>query len=305
MHVHRLFAPSFGAHLADRLEERQRLECRPPCRRSRPGSVGAARALADALWISSVYVRDHLHGAAQVVARRSFSSHCGRSGRWDVAVAAGLAAQEALVMAEVQIGLGAVFGDEDSPCWNGTHGPRIDIDVGSSLIIVDGQPRDSRIAAEARRGDAFTQRRHHAAGNENKTGLRDVGIWFFMLQVSVFYGKYAQPRIRARQPSAAAGQAMPLRQGRRARRAGFADPQALVGETGLEFAGHGPRSVRRGITPQLDADQACSFTCACLHRAAYPRRAAAAHACRHPPPWDRTHIDPHSPEPPRAGSARQ
>jgi len=46
----------------------------------------------------------------------------------------------------------------------------------------------------------------HAARNENKTGLRDVAGLVFMLQVSVIFTGIRAARIRARQPSAAAGQ---------------------------------------------------------------------------------------------------
>ena len=45
----------------------------------------------------------------------------------------GGAAGEALVVTEVEVGLGAVVGDEHLAVLIGAHGPRVDIEVGIEL----------------------------------------------------------------------------------------------------------------------------------------------------------------------------
>ena len=43
-------------------------------------------------------------------------------------------AGEALVVAEVEVGLGAVVGDEHLAVLIGAHGPRIDVEIGIELL---------------------------------------------------------------------------------------------------------------------------------------------------------------------------
>ena len=79
-------------------------------------------------------VRDHLHGGAEIFAAPLAPDH----GRIDApggdAVAAPRGdAGEALVMAEIEIGLGAVVGDIDLAVLIGAHRPRIDIEIGVEL----------------------------------------------------------------------------------------------------------------------------------------------------------------------------
>ena len=50
---------------------------------------------------------------------------------------------EALVVAQVQVGLGAVVGDEDFAVLVGRHGARIDVDVRVELEHRDREARDS------------------------------------------------------------------------------------------------------------------------------------------------------------------
>ena len=44
---------------------------------------------------------------------------------------------EALVVAEVEVGFGAVVGDEDLAVLEGRHGPGIDVEVGVELHQID------------------------------------------------------------------------------------------------------------------------------------------------------------------------
>jgi hypothetical protein len=99
-------------------------------------------------------VRDDLHRLAQVVAAALLLQH----GLVDLAggEVVGLLhprGDEALVVAQVQVGLGAVVGDEHLAVLERGHRARVHVDVGSSLMRVTLRPRDSRIAA--READAM------------------------------------------------------------------------------------------------------------------------------------------------------
>jgi len=50
---------------------------------------------------------------------------------------------EALVVAQVEVGLGSIVGDEDLAVLEGRHGARIDVEVGSNFIMLILMPRAS------------------------------------------------------------------------------------------------------------------------------------------------------------------
>ena len=70
---------------------------------------------------------------------------------------------EALVVAQVQIGLGAVVGDEDLAVLERAHGARVHVQVGVELLKRDPQPPALQQAADGGRPDALAQGRNHAA----------------------------------------------------------------------------------------------------------------------------------------------
>ena len=65
--------------------------------------------------------------------------------------ARGRAAGEALVMAEVEVGLGAVVGDEDLAVLVGRHRARIDVEIGVELAQADLVAARLQQRAERRR----------------------------------------------------------------------------------------------------------------------------------------------------------
>jgi hypothetical protein len=73
-------------------------------------------------------VRDHLHRGAEVLAAPLLGDHRGidAAGR-DVVALAGVDAGEALVVAEIEVGFGAVVGDEDFAVLIRAHRARIDV----------------------------------------------------------------------------------------------------------------------------------------------------------------------------------
>ena len=78
-----MLRPELDAHLADRLEERQRLDVADRAADLDHADVGIAGAHADAVLDLVGDVRDDLHGRAEVVAAallaRSRARRCGRS----------------------------------------------------------------------------------------------------------------------------------------------------------------------------------------------------------------------------------
>ena len=62
---------------------------------------------------------------------------------------------EALVVAEVEVGFGAVVGDEDFAVLEGRHGSGIDVEVGVELHHVDAQAAALKQAADGSGGQTF------------------------------------------------------------------------------------------------------------------------------------------------------
>ena len=64
---------------------------------------------------------------------------------------------EALVVAEVEVGLATVVGDEDLAVLEGVHGARVDVDVGVELLHRHPQAPALEQPAERGRGQALAQ----------------------------------------------------------------------------------------------------------------------------------------------------
>ena len=82
---------------------------------------------------------------------------------WRVAGPAG----EALVMAEIEIGFGAVIGDEDLAVLIGRHRARIDIEIGVELAQPHLVAARLQHRAERRGSETLAKRGNHAAGDED------------------------------------------------------------------------------------------------------------------------------------------
>jgi hypothetical protein len=77
---------------------------------------------------------------------------------------------EALVVADVEVGLGAVLGDEDLAVLERAHGARVDVQVRVELLRADRQAPGLQQASEGRRDDALPQRGDHAARDKHELG---------------------------------------------------------------------------------------------------------------------------------------
>ncbi len=138
MHVQHLVAPKFDAHLANGLEKRQRFDVADGTPDFHHAHVRISRPHADAVFDFIGDMRNDLHRRAQIIAAPLFRNHAFvNSPRRKIAVAPGGGAHKALIMAKIQVGLGAVSGDEYLAMLKWTHGSRIDIDVGIQLDHAD------------------------------------------------------------------------------------------------------------------------------------------------------------------------
>ena len=74
---------------------------------------------------------------------------------------------EPLIVAQIQIRLRPVVGDEHLPVLIGAHGPRVHVQVGVQLLDLHLQPPLLEQASQRRRRDALAQAGDHASGDKN------------------------------------------------------------------------------------------------------------------------------------------
>src|SRR5207244_2957933 len=74
----------------------------------------------------------------------------------------------AFIMAEVEVGFGAVVSDEDFPVLVGAHRAGIDIQIRVELAQPDLEPARLKQRPERCRRQTLAERGDHAAGNEDE-----------------------------------------------------------------------------------------------------------------------------------------
>ena len=77
-------------------------------------------------------------------------------------------------MADVEVGLGAVLGDEDLAVLERVHRPGVDVEVGVQLLHRDPQATAGQQGAQRTRRQSLAERGHNAAGDEDE--LRRLGV---------------------------------------------------------------------------------------------------------------------------------
>ncbi len=103
-------------------------------------------------------MRNHLHGLAEIVAAPlALDDLLVDAPAGQVVRAGQLGVREALVMAEVEIGLGPVVGDEHLAVLKRTHRARIDVQIRVEFLQGDAQSTAFQQAADRRRRDALSQ----------------------------------------------------------------------------------------------------------------------------------------------------
>ena len=116
-------------------------------------------------------VRDDLDGVAEVLAAPLLGDDgaVDLAGR-DVGAAVQVLVEEALVVADVEVGLGAVVGDEDLAVLERVHRPGVDVEVRVELLHRHPQAAGLEQPAEAGRRQALAERGGDATGDEQVAG---------------------------------------------------------------------------------------------------------------------------------------
>jgi hypothetical protein len=124
----------FLAELADRLEVRQALDIADGATDLDQHEIEAVIAGFDEVLDGVGHMGDHLHRAAEEIAAPFLGDNIlVDAAGGDVVLFVGVAAGEAFVVAQVEISLCAVVGDEHLAVLIGAHGPRIDVQIGIEL----------------------------------------------------------------------------------------------------------------------------------------------------------------------------
>ena len=162
-------APGFLAELTDRLEERKDLDVADGAADLGDDHVDVVGGQAmDAPLDLVGDVRDDLHGLAEVVAATLGGEHrlVDRSGR-GIGVAGQRLVDEPLVVAEIEVGLATVVGDEHLAVLERVHRAGVDVDVRVELLHRDPQATQLQQATERRRGETFAEGAGNASSHEN------------------------------------------------------------------------------------------------------------------------------------------
>ena len=162
-------SPFFRRDLPDRFKERLALDVAHRATDLRDAHVGLAVVHGvDAAFDLVGDVRNDLHRAAEVAALPLAVEDAPVDlAGGDGSVRVQRLIHEALVVAEVQVGLRAVVGDEALAVLVGTHRAGVHIEIGVEFLVLHAQPALLQQAAERRRADALAEAGHHAAGDKN------------------------------------------------------------------------------------------------------------------------------------------
>src|SRR5438105_2243129 len=169
MDVAHAAAAQLYAHLPDGFEKRQRLDIAHRAADFHNRHFRVAHTGVDERLDLIGDVRDHLHGAAEVIAAPLLADHAFVNLAGGEVVAPGhLHVDEALVVAQVEIGLGAVVGHEHLAMLERAHRSRIDVDVRIELEVSDFDAARFEDRAEGGGGDAFSKTGNDTPRDENK-----------------------------------------------------------------------------------------------------------------------------------------
>ncbi len=169
MDVADVVAADVLAELADRFQEREDLDVADRAPHFGDDHIDRVGGQAfDAILDLVGDVRDDLHRLAEEVTSPLLGDHALVDGPGGgVGLAVEVLVDEALVMAEIEVGLAAVVGDEHLAVLEGVHGPGIDIDVRIEFLHRDPQPPALEQAAQRRRGQTLAQGTRHPTGDED------------------------------------------------------------------------------------------------------------------------------------------
>src|SRR5262249_22188368 len=158
--VEHVGGPRLSPELADRLQERKRLDITDGAADLGDDhvAVGGLAGPADPLLDLVRDVRDDLYRGTEILPAPLLADDGvpDRAGRV-VRRCAQVLVEEALVMADIEVGLRAVLRDEHLAVLEGAHGARVDVEVGVELLHLDLQPPGLEQRAERSGRDALPE----------------------------------------------------------------------------------------------------------------------------------------------------
>jgi hypothetical protein len=169
VHEHRAFLAKLVAELADRFEERQALDVADGAADLAQHEVLIAEVGLDPFLDRIGDVRNDLDGGAEIIAAPLLRDHVGVDlARGDAVGLARGDSGEALVVAEVEVGLRPVIGHIHLAMLIRAHRARIDVEIGIQLAQAHLEAPGLQKRAKSRRRKPLPQRRNHAAGDKNE-----------------------------------------------------------------------------------------------------------------------------------------
>ena len=169
-----VIAADVVAHLTRGLQERQRLNVTDGAADLGYHDVDVGPCHRPDAFLDLVRdVRDHLDGVSQVVPAPLLRDDL----RVDltgghVSGLAEIDVEKPFVVTDIEVGLGAVVGDEHFAVLERVHRARVDIEVGIQLLHGDPKTPGLQQSAEARRCQALAEGRRHSARDEQMFGGR-------------------------------------------------------------------------------------------------------------------------------------
>jgi len=140
MHIDDPIVPELDAHLSDRLQKRQRFDVTYRTTDFNQTDIGIASTFLDTFLDFISDVRDDLYSRTEVVAPPFLGNDAlVNPASREIAVPSGSCADESLVVAEIEIRLGAVFSYEYLAVLERAHRARVDVEVGIQLDHADRQ----------------------------------------------------------------------------------------------------------------------------------------------------------------------
>src|SRR5688572_16133014 len=113
-------------------------------------------------------MRNDLHGGAQEIAAPLLGDDVAiDAARSDIVVLVAGSAGESFIMSKIEIGLGAVVGDEHLAVLIGAHSARIDVQIRIKLSQPNLVAPRLQQCAESCRSQTLAERGNHAAGDED------------------------------------------------------------------------------------------------------------------------------------------
>ena len=167
MDVDRVVARQVVAELADRLQERHRLDVADRAADLAQHEIVIVIAVEDEILDLVGDVRNDLHGRAEIVAAAfALDDVLVDAAGGDVVALVGRAAGEALVVAEIEVGFGPVVGHEHLAVLVRRHRAGIDVEIGIELANAHAVTACLQESTECCCGNAFSEGRNHAASDE-------------------------------------------------------------------------------------------------------------------------------------------